>query len=56
MGIYAVESKNYNGWIFGSEKSKSWTQIFQAGKKERFYDPIWQNTTHVKYLMQLLDS
>lgn len=25
-GIYVFESKNYSGWIFGSEKSRSWTQ------------------------------
>lgn len=25
-GIFAFESKNYSGWIFGNEKSKTWTQ------------------------------
>ena len=50
-GIYVFESKNYSGWIFGSEQSKSWTQTLPNGKKarkERFYKPIMQNKTHIK--------
>lgn len=27
-GIYVFESKNYSGWIFGSENQKYWTQSF----------------------------
>ncbi|MDR2590656.1 MAG: NERD domain-containing protein [Oscillospiraceae bacterium] len=53
-GIYVFESKNYSGWIYGSESQKQWTQTFQNGKKERFYNPIMQNETHIKYLMRLL--
>lgn len=26
-GIFVIETKNYNGWIFGSENSQNWTQI-----------------------------
>lgn len=25
-GIYVFESKNYSGWIFGTENQKQWTQ------------------------------
>jgi len=54
-GIYVLESKNYSGWIFGDEKSKNWMQTLQNGQKEKFYNPIWQNKTHIKYLMKLLN-
>lgn len=53
-GIFVIESKNYSGWIFGDEKSKYWMQSFKNGRKERFYNPIWQNQTHIKYLMRLM--
>lgn len=50
-GLYVVESKNYSGWIFGDEKQKEWTQIIAGGKKKnRFYNPIWQNAGHIKAL------
>ena len=31
-GIYVFESKNYSGWIFGSENQKYWTQSFSDRK------------------------
>ncbi len=55
-GIYVIESKNYSGWIFGSEKNKTWRQTFKTGRKEQFYNPIWQNNTHIKYLSQFLSN
>ncbi|QBP43087.1 NERD domain-containing protein [Paenisporosarcina antarctica] len=48
-GIFVVETKNYKGWIFGSEHSKFWTQtIFKS--KYRFQNPIHQNYGHIKFL------
>lgn len=54
-GIYVFESKNYSGWIFGDEKQKNWTQSLKGGKKNRFYNPIFQNQGHIKALKQYLD-
>lgn len=54
-GIYVIESKNYSGWIYGDEKNKNWTQTFKGGKNEKFYNPIWQNQTHIRHLMKLLN-
>jgi hypothetical protein len=54
-GIYVLESKNYSGWIFGDEKSKNWMQTLRNGQKQKFYNPIWQNNTHIKYLMKALE-
>lgn len=58
-GIYVFESKNYSGWIFGSEDQRNWTQTLPNGKKvrkEHFYNPIKQNRTHIKHLMKLIDN
>lgn len=29
-------------------------QTLQNGQKEKFYNPIWQNKTHIKYLIKSL--
>lgn len=54
-GIYVFESKNYSGWIFGDEKSQYWTQCLNAKTKNRFYNPIMQNHTHIKALQEYLN-
>lgn len=57
-GIYVFESKNYSGWISGSEEQQYWTQTLPAGRgwsqKRRFYNPILQNDGHLYRLYQLL--
>lgn len=54
-GIFVIETKNYNGWIFGSEHSKNWTQVIYKTKNQ-FYNPIIQNKGHVKALKELLSD
>ncbi|MGM9634555.1 MAG: NERD domain-containing protein [Candidatus Avispirillum sp.] len=57
-GIFVFESKNYSGWIFGSEDQGYWYQTLPTGKKrshkERFYNPIMQNRSHIKALLAFL--
>lgn len=57
-GIYVLESKNYSGWIFGTESERYWTQTLPAGggrtQKARFFNPIIQNKGHVKWLQAFL--
>ncbi|MEG1254402.1 NERD domain-containing protein [Clostridium sp.] len=53
-GIYVFESKNYSGWIFGDEKNKNWTQSVKGGKKNKFFNPVWQNKAHISALVELL--
>ena len=59
-GIFVFESKNYSGWIFGSESQYKWTQTLPKGRgkgkshKEQFYNPIMQNRTHIKHLKAYL--
>lgn len=53
-GIFVFESKNYSGWIFGGEAQLHWTQSLPNGQKNRFYNPIRQNRTHIKALAEYL--
>ena len=54
-GIFVIETKNYKGWIYGSEKQKQWTQSFPNGSKFKFQNPLRQNYLHIKTLADLLD-
>lgn len=53
-GIFVIETKNYKGWIFGSEKQQQWTQQLYRNKN-RFQNPLHQNHLHVRALMALLN-
>lgn len=53
-GIFVIETKNYNGWIFGGKDQRSWTQVL-FGKKSMFQNPLHQNYKHTQALAQLLD-
>lgn len=59
-GIYVFESKNYSGWIFGSETQKNWTQSLPSGRnnthKSTFLNPIIQNKVHIKWLQNYLGN
>lgn len=55
-GIFVFESKNYSGWIFGNEKDQYWTASLAGGQKNRFYNPIKQNRTHLKWLSNYLNT
>lgn len=53
-GIFVVETKNYQGWIFGSEKQAEWTQSLPGGRKFTFQNPLRQNYRHIKALSEFL--
>lgn len=51
-GIFVIETKNYKGWIFGSEEQAQWTQkIFRM--TNRFQNPLRQNYKHIKTISEL---
>lgn len=54
-GIFVIETKNYKGWIFGSETNPYWTQTIY-GYKSKFYNPILQNNGHVRALRRMLSA
>ncbi|MBP0049274.1 NERD domain-containing protein [Marinobacterium sp. AK62] len=52
-GVFVVETKNIQGWSFGSPHQKQWTQkIFKHSS--RFQSPLHQNYKHLKALQGLL--
>lgn len=56
-GILVCESKNYSGWIFGSEFQKYWKQTLPKGRRSQkitFLNPIIQNKGHIKWLKNLI--
>lgn len=55
-GIFVFECKNYSGWIFGSESDKYWTSSFQNGQKNKFYNPVMQNASHIHQLRKYVGS
>ena len=64
-GILVIESKNYSGFIFGNDKQREWTSTLYAGKnfvgfkqveKHHFYNPVWQNQTHINCLKRYIGN
>ncbi len=57
-GIFVFESKNYSGWIFGSESNRYWYQTLPSRSgwcnEKSFYNPIMQNRSHIKHLKAFL--
>ena len=50
-GIFVIETKQYNGYIFGNEYDKKWKQ----NNKYYINNPIHQNYGHVKALEGILN-
>ena len=53
FSIFVIETKQRDGWIFGSEKEEKWTQVIFK-KKVRFQNPLLQNYGHTKSLAEFL--
>lgn len=53
FGIFVLETKNMQGWIFGAEHQPQWTQKIYR-KSFRFQNPLRQNFKHVKAIETLL--
>jgi hypothetical protein len=53
-GVFVLESKDYQGWIFGLEYDKKWRQSLGQHKSYEFQNPIRQNFKHIKVLQHLL--
>jgi len=52
-GIFCIETKAYQGWIFGNTNQEQWTQVIYRYKK-KFYNPLRQNFAHIKAIENLL--
>lgn len=52
-GIFVIETKNYEGIIYGEEDSNYWTQVLYKSR-QNFYNPIRQNRWHIQALKNAL--
>jgi archaellin len=56
-GVFVIETKNYSGRIYGSEEQQEWTQVLAGGnEKNKFYNPIKQNATHIYNLRKIIKN
>ena len=59
-GIFVVETKNYHGRIYGSDNQEQWSEYFpgryHTSQEYKFYNPLWQNSNHIRALRQILNS
>jgi len=54
-GIIVFEVKDFSGWIYGNGNYSHWTKVLAYGKRKyRFYNPIKQNSNHIKTLRKQL--
>jgi len=54
-GIFCIETKNYEGYIFGKENEQYWTQSFRSCTY-KILNPIKQNKSHIYHLNKLLGN
>ena len=52
-GIFVIETKNKDGWIYGQQDDDDWTQVFFK-KKFKFQNPLHQNYLHTRSLAEKL--
>jgi len=55
FGLFIVETKNREGWIFGSEDQSTWTQSLY-GKNYSFQNPLRQTFRQKKGLSEFLEA
>ena len=54
FGVFVIETKDYNGWIFANATEAAWTQVLFR-RRFKFQNPIFQNKRHVHAVQGLLD-
>lgn len=53
FGVFVVEAKNIDGWIFGDAQSSQWS-VVKPGRKYRIQNPLHQNYRHVRAIVECL--
>lgn len=49
-GVFVVELKDFNAWIFGDENAEHWTACYFDQSRHQFQNPLRQNFRHTKAL------
>ncbi len=52
-GVFVIETKNYSGKIYGTDRQRQWLQVSGKGKTQ-IYSPVLQNASHIYRLEQTL--
>ncbi|MDE5714956.1 MAG: NERD domain-containing protein [Anaeroplasmataceae bacterium] len=55
-GIFCIETKNFIGYILGSENQDKWVQCLFNGEKHSFLNPLKQNKSHIYHLNKVLKN
>lgn len=55
-GVFVIEVKNYQGYIFGKDSDLYWTVVLNKHSRHKMYNPIRQNDGHVKALKAVLQD
>ncbi len=53
-GVFVIETKNWDCWVFGGENGRDWTLTYKSGRKVKSLNPLQQNKTHVAAVLALL--
>lgn len=53
-GIFVVETKSWNGKVYGYREQKHWT-VYYRRESHRQYNPVWQNEGHANRIRQLME-
>jgi len=53
---FVIETKAYDGWIFGSANAANWTQSFNKRSKFQFQNPIRQNYKHILAIKPFIEG
>ncbi len=53
-GIFVIEVKDFNAWIFGNKDDEKWTARYVDGSSHQFQNPLRQNFRHIKALKSRL--
>jgi hypothetical protein len=54
-GVYTIETKNYQGNIYGNAQKKNWSQYIHSNKTP-FYNPVKQGIVHSIALSEYLEG
>jgi hypothetical protein len=55
-GVHTIETKNYQGTIYGNAEKMQWKQVFPNGSSFEFYNPVKQGNKHSLELSKFLEE
>lgn len=54
-GVFVIETKSWNGRVYGHQNQKEWAVYYENGESHKMYNPTWQNAGHVHRIEQLIE-